>query len=29
VGGSWVVPSEEALKQDRQGYLEMLKALYG
>jgi 2-dehydro-3-deoxyphosphogluconate aldolase/(4S)-4-hydroxy-2-oxoglutarate aldolase len=29
VGGSWVVPSEEALKQDRQGYLAMLKALYG
>ncbi|MEX1667512.1 bifunctional 4-hydroxy-2-oxoglutarate aldolase/2-dehydro-3-deoxy-phosphogluconate aldolase [Zhongshania guokunii] len=28
VGGSWIVPSEEALAKDRKGYLAMLKSLY-
>ncbi len=28
VGGSWIVPSEEALAKDREGYLTMLKSLY-
>ena len=28
VGGSWIVPSEEALAKDREGYLNRLKALY-
>jgi 2-dehydro-3-deoxyphosphogluconate aldolase/(4S)-4-hydroxy-2-oxoglutarate aldolase len=28
VGGSWIVPSEEALKKDREGFLTMLKELY-
>ena len=28
VGGSWIVPSEEALKKDSEGFLTMLKELY-
>jgi len=28
VGGSWIVPSEEALAKDRAGYLAALKSLY-
>jgi 2-dehydro-3-deoxyphosphogluconate aldolase/(4S)-4-hydroxy-2-oxoglutarate aldolase len=28
VGGSWIVPSEDDLKKDRDGFLAMLKELY-
>jgi 2-dehydro-3-deoxyphosphogluconate aldolase / (4S)-4-hydroxy-2-oxoglutarate aldolase len=28
VGGSWIVPTEEELKTDREGFLTMLKTLY-
>jgi 2-dehydro-3-deoxyphosphogluconate aldolase/(4S)-4-hydroxy-2-oxoglutarate aldolase len=28
VGGSWLVPREDALAKDREGYLTMLKSLY-